>query len=383
MKFILPAVFGLLLTPFPVQAESSMTGHVDDPARLLPAETAGRLEDQLGRVALEGGLRVLLQFHEHSPTEAEDSVPGAFMRALSAQLGVLEEGVLMVYFADEDDWRVWIGDELTARFVGQPGTAEEFTQSGAMHDAKEAWLKEVFAVSERRLAEDHSARGSEPDAAHRRARQAEALIDGLAAKFPAPPGALIEAAGRGDVAMVRELLLRRAALEARDEKGRTALLAATHANQVDAAKVLIDAGADVNARDDLQDTPYLYAGAEGRREILQVTLTQGADLKSVNRFGGTALIPAAEKGHLENVRMLLQTDIAINHVNRPGWTALYEAVMRPRGQSETYREIVQALLAAGADVTIADKQGRTPEQRAREVGNADLAELIRSAGGSR
>jgi len=50
--------------------------------------------------------------------------------------------------------------------------------------------------------------------------------------------------------------------------------------------------------------------------------------------------------------------------------------MRPRNGSETYRGIVTALLEAGADASIPDKQGRTPEQRAREVGNDDLAGLI-------
>ena len=161
--------------------------------------------------------------------------------------------------------------------------------------------------------------------------------------------------------------------------GRSPLMVATQGNHIELAKELIEAGADVNARDELQGTPYLYAGAEGRTEILKLTLAHGADLKSVNRFEGTALIPAAEKGHLENVRVLLKTDIDINHVNRPGWTALYEAVMRPRAGSETYRAIVSALLDAEAEETITDKEGRTPEQRAREVGNDDLADLIAAA----
>lgn len=199
----------------------------------------------------------------------------------------------------------------------------------------------------------------------------------LAAGAPDQP--LLAAADRGDTAMIKSLLAAGADMAARDEHGRTPLLLATRGNHVEAAALLIAAGADVNAKDDQQDSAYLYAGAEGRTEILKLTLTHGADLRSTNRFNGTALIPAAEKGHLENVRLLLGTAIELNHVNRPGWTALYEAVMRPRHGSETYRDIVRALLAAGADVTIADKQGRTPEQRAREVGNADLADLIAAA----
>src|SRR5690349_18442929 len=94
--------------------------------------------------------------------------------------------------------------------------------------------------------------------------------------------ALITAAGKGDLPGVERLLREGAGVAARDSRGRTALLAATHANQVAAARMLIAAGADVNAKDDMQDSPFLYAGAEGRTEILEMTLPT-ADLKSTNR----------------------------------------------------------------------------------------------------
>ena len=116
--------------------------------------------------------------------------------------------------------------------------------------------------------------------------------------------ALIGAAGRGDLAAVERLIREGASVAARDSRGRTALLVATHGNHVPVARALIAAGADVNAKDDIQDSAFLYAGAEGRIEILKMTLPT-ADLKSTNRYGGTALIPAAHHGHTEAVRILL------------------------------------------------------------------------------
>ncbi len=130
--------------------------------------------------------------------------------------------------------------------------------------------------------------------------------------------ALIEAAGKGDLAAVEKLIREGAGVNARGSRGRTALLAATHGNHVAVARALIAAGADVNAKDDIQDSPYLYAGAEGRTEILKMTLAAGADLKATNRYGGTALIPAAHHGHPETVRVLLGTAIDKDHVNRLG-----------------------------------------------------------------
>jgi uncharacterized protein len=191
--------------------------------------------------------------------------------------------------------------------------------------------------------------------------------------------ALIEAAGRGDLAAVRSFLMERASVTARDGRGRTALLAATHGNHVEVARVLIAAGADVNAKDDIQDSPFLYAGAEGRSEILKLTLAAGADLKSTNRYGGTALIPAAHHGHVEAVKVLLGTAIDKDHVNRLGWTALLEAVILGDGGT-THTEIVRLLIAAGADVNIADREGTPPLMHARRRGYANMVRILDGAG---
>jgi len=202
----------------------------------------------------------------------------------------------------------------------------------------------------------------------------------LRAETPVPTPELVAAALRSDTAAVKKLLAQHADLEVRNAQGWTALMAATHANDVPMAALLIAAGADVNARDAIKDTPYLYAGAEGRLEILRLTLAAGADLKSVNRFGGIALIPAAEKGHLGNVRELLKTKIDVNHVNNPGWTALLEVCLKKR--DPIYTEIVRDLLAAGANPNIPDKrENLTPLQHCLKVGNLEIADLLRAAGG--
>ena len=80
-----------------------------------------------------------------------------------------------------------------------------------------------------------------------------------------PP--LVAAAERGDLTTLRRLLDAGAPVDQRDARGRTALLAATHADRREVARELVRRGADVNAQDDIQDSPFLYAGAEGRLEI--------------------------------------------------------------------------------------------------------------------
>ncbi len=186
---------------------------------------------------------------------------------------------------------------------------------------------------------------------------------------------LHDAARQDDVRTLHQLLAQGAQLESRDEQGRTALLVATHGNQVAAAKALIEAGADVNAKDTIDDSPYLYAGARGLNDILRLTLSHGADLQSTNRYGGTALIPAAERGHVETVQLLIDAGVDVNHLNRLHWTALLEAVILGDG-GPRHVEIVRRLLAAGADRQIADKDGVTALEHARQRGYREMETLL-------
>jgi ankyrin repeat protein len=191
--------------------------------------------------------------------------------------------------------------------------------------------------------------------------------------------ALVRAAADGDMAALRRLLDAGVPVDTRDAQGRTALLAATHADRIDAARLLIERGADVNAKDAMQDSPYLLAGAQGRLAILRMTLAAGADLKSTNRYGGTALIPAAHYGHVETVRELLKTGIDIDHVNRLGWTALLEAIILGDGGA-AHAEIVRLLVAHGASLQRADAQGVTPLAHAEQRGQRTIVEILRRAG---
>ncbi|MBP9912406.1 MAG: hypothetical protein KBF26_03250 [Opitutaceae bacterium] len=170
-----------------LSAAEPAPAHLTDSGKWLPAEPdwAQGVEAKLATFEHTVGIKFLLEFHEKSPPADEDDKPGVYMRTLSAQRGTLDHGVLAVYFADEDDWRVWIGDALAPVFVGRPGTAQEFTASGAMHDAKEAFLTEVFAQSDAAFAaRQKTAPADQPPArGERRALQVDALVDGFIRKL--------------------------------------------------------------------------------------------------------------------------------------------------------------------------------------------------------
>ena len=190
-----------------------------------------------------------------------------------------------------------------------------------------------------------------------------------------PDGELLRAAAAGDADAAARALGAGADIEARDDRQRTALLLAAAADHVEVARLLVSRGADPDALDAQHDTPWLVTGVTGSVEMLEALLPAHPDLTIVNRFGGVSVIPASERGHVDYVRRVVTTGIDVNHVNRLGWTALLEAVILGDG-GEAHQEIVRILLAAGADPSIADKDGVTALEHARARGQDEIVALL-------
>jgi ankyrin repeat protein len=195
---------------------------------------------------------------------------------------------------------------------------------------------------------------------------------------PPQPGALIRAAASGDAALVERLLDRGADPDAADQDGRTAVTHAAYGGHARVVRLLVDAGADVDLQDATRANALLSTGETGYLDVLEEVLRGDPDLTRTNRFGGTALIPAADRGHVAVVRRLLDTEIDVDHVNDLGWTALLEAVILGDGGA-AHTEIVRHLLDAGADPRIADREGVTPLEHARNAGYDAMVALLTQA----
>jgi hypothetical protein len=186
------ATSALAATPptVPAPASSSVPAlpiFLDNSADVVPSDPAwsSALNEKLATFKNAHGITFIVRLHAKSPSAEEDNVPGAYMRTLAAKLGTAQTGIFAVYFADEDDWRLWVGDDLTAKFSGKPGTPKELTKNGAIHDAKEALFATAIAQRDTAFAalQKSAAAGQPPSPAKRIQLHTEALVDEVIKKF--------------------------------------------------------------------------------------------------------------------------------------------------------------------------------------------------------
>ena len=191
---------------------------------------------------------------------------------------------------------------------------------------------------------------------------------------------LHEAAAKGDVAEIEKLIKDGEKPNIQDSKSRTPLHVAVYMKQQGAARALLKLGANPNALEIERYDIVTIAAVANDLEMLKIVLDGGASARNItSRYDGTALIAAAHLGHTEAVKLLIAARAPLNHVNNLGWTALMEAVVLGNGGAN-HTATVRALVEAGADVNIADKQGATPLQHARRRGYVEIARVLENSG---
>jgi hypothetical protein len=119
--------------------------------------------------------------------------------------------------------------------------------------------------------------GGAPRAAASSAARATSMNAQRAAVDTDPvPTALRSAAASGDTAQIALLLDQGAALDARDELGRTPLMLAVMQNRPDVARLLLDRGADPNVADNSGHTPLQQAKQAHQGEMAAMLERAGA-----------------------------------------------------------------------------------------------------------
>ncbi len=190
---------------------------------------------------------------------------------------------------------------------------------------------------------------------------------------------LHKAAHENDADAVRQLIAKGADLNARDSFGRTPAHVAAFASNDAVVRALAEAGADMNALEKGIYDVVTIAAVANDPEMVSLAIELGNDPGlTTSIYDGTALIAAAHLGHHEVVRRLIKAGAPLDHVNNLAWTALIEAVVLGDGGPD-HIATVKALVEAGADISIGDRNGVTPLQHAVTRNYEEIAAIIRGA----
>ena len=181
---------------------------------------------------------------------------------------------------------------------------------------------------------------------------AAALAGALLASAPAPTDSPVaDAAMRGDVTAVRELLAEGADVNAAQGDGMTALHWAAEHGKPDLARMLVHAGAAMAPVTRIGGyTPLHVAARSGSAAVATLLLDAGADHAATTAAGTTPLHLAAAAGSAELVTALVERG-ADPDAREGAWaqTPLIFAAAANRADA------IRALLAAGADPGISSR----------------------------
>jgi ankyrin repeat protein len=176
---------------------------------------------------------------------------------------------------------------------------------------------------------------------------------------------------RNDVEKVKALLAGGANVNAKTDRGQTALHCAPEYDAKEVAEVLLAKGADVNAKDNIGKTPLHIAASFNAKGVAELLLAKGADVNAEDLVGTTPLHVAAYYIAKEVAEVLLAGRANVDATNCVGLTALHVAAQN------NAKEVAELLLAKGADVNAKTDHGLFLRHVAAKIntkGGADFTE---------
>jgi ankyrin repeat protein len=206
----------------------------------------------------------------------------------------------------------------------------------------------------------------------------------LAARDRFANTAFIHAAANGHGDLTAYFLDKGAVLDHANLRGSTALLRAAVANERKMVKLLIDRGADVFVQNRSGITPLAAAAFNGNRRMIQMLLKAGADPAQPDGTGKPPIIYAAAKGYTNIVKLFLAAGVSADIRDKNDLTSLMWSAGHPNDVPEAEAlATIDILLAADAALDLADNRGRTALMIAAERGHGEIVEALLKAGSDR
>ena len=202
--------------------------------------------------------------------------------------------------------------------------------------------------------------------------------------------ALLLAARKGNITAVRTLLAHNADVDSvANVIGQTTLSRAAQLGFLDIVKILESHGADLNSKDHNGQSPLYYAAKSGQEHIVQYLLSHDGPRRHIDdqvwkSYGGgqTALWNAVKSKHWGVAKLLMAYGARLDVKDFKGdclltWMVSYDQYDDLDAKLTNVTELIEIL---GADVNSADATGQTALARAAKCASKPVLEYLLSAG---
>ncbi|MCK5127266.1 MAG: ankyrin repeat domain-containing protein [candidate division Zixibacteria bacterium] len=181
---------------------------------------------------------------------------------------------------------------------------------------------------------------------------------------------------RGDIEVVTFFLENGADANSTNSDNMSALHWAALRGNLELAQMFIERGADVNVVDSFGTTPLTRAAHTGNIEIAKMLIEKGADVNFRDEDDKTPIMATIKLGNIDLVRLLLDNGATVNHKdNNFGRSELHQAAIKG------YGEIVNLLIAKGADIGAVDNDDQRPLYYANRYGHNSIAKTLENNNG--
>jgi ankyrin repeat protein len=149
------------------------------------------------------------------------------------------------------------------------------------------------------------------------------------------------------------------------------------AGEIDRVREMQAAGVSVSEPDQYGCLPIHRAAANNRDEIIRLLIGWGSPLEATGTEKWTPLHLACVSKSSRAVAALLQAGANIHARSAFGATPLHLAI--DPTITQPLLETISLLVSAGAAIDLPDARGKSPMDKAREIGNAKLLEILSGA----
>jgi ankyrin repeat protein len=134
----------------------------------------------------------------------------------------------------------------------------------------------------------------------------------------------------------------------------------------------LERGSAVDSLDREGRTPLFYAAQDGDHAIAAELLRRGATANAQDRHLKTPLHFAASECRTEVAELLLKSGASVDAQDSNGNTPLSDAVFESMGRGQT----IKLLLAYGANKSLKNNHGVSPEDLANSIANYDVRQFL-------